>query len=165
MSQQMAPLSARIPADLYTWLATLPLDGATTTSDKLRILLGQLKQQEDILAEPAQAQLWLGERLTPLRQALNRIELQSGQHSDAVTLLLQHSAQLMALLLTSKPNTQQQATELEARLVGQALHMAELLLRQGLGPQHACYDPDVIHQGIGGIVALAALYPTSRSET
>ncbi|MDC7718787.1 hypothetical protein PQU95_16425 [Vogesella sp. DC21W] len=165
MSQQMAPLSARIPADLYTWLAALQLDGATTTSDKLRILLGQLKKEEDILADPAQAHVWLGERLYPLRQALNRIELQSGQHSDALTLLLQHSTQLMALLLASQPHTQAQATELEAQLVSHTLRMAELLLRQGLGPQHASYDPDVIHQGIGGIVALAALYPTPRSET
>ena len=165
MSQQMAPLSARIPADLYTWLAALQLDGATTTSDKLRILLGQLKKEEDILADPAQAHVWLGERLYPLRQALNRIELQSGQHSDALTLLLQHSTQLMALLLASQPHTQAQATELEAQLVSHTLRMAELLLRQGLGPQHASYNPDVIHQGIGGIVALAALYPTPRSET
>lgn len=165
MSQQMAPLSARIPADLYTWLAALQLDGATTTSDKLRILLGQLKKEEDILADPAQAHVWLGERLYPLRQALNRIELQSGQHSDALTLLLQHSSQLMALLLASQPHTQAQATELEAQLVSHTLRMAELLLRQGLGPQHASYNPDVIHQGIGGIVALAALYPTPRSET
>lgn len=165
MSQQMAPLSARIPADLYTWLAALQLDGATTTSDKLRILLGQLKKEENILADPAQAHVWLGERLYPLRQALNRIELQSGQHSDALTLLLQHSTQLMALLLASQPHTQAQATELEAQLVSHTLRMAELLLRQGLGPQHASYNPDVIHQGIGGIVALAALYPTPRSET
>lgn len=165
MSQQMAPLSARIPADLYTWLAALQLDGATTTSDKLRILLGQLKKEENILADPAQAHVWLGERLYPLRQALNRIELQSGQHSDALTLLLQHSTQLMALLLASQPHTQAQATELEAQLVSHTLRMAELLLRQGLGPRHASYDPDVIHRGIGGIVALAALYPTPRSET
>lgn len=165
MSQQMAPLSARIPADLYTWLAALQLDGAATTSDKLRILLGQLKKEEDILADPAQAHVWLGERLYPLRQALNRIELQSGQHSDAVTLLLQHSTQLMALLLASKPHTQAQATELEAQLVNHTLHMAELLLRQGLGQQHASYDPGVIQQGLGGILALAALYTTPRSET
>lgn len=165
MSQQMAPLSARIPADIYTWLAALQLDGATTTSDKLRILLGQLKKEEDILADPAQAHVWLGERLYPLRQALNRIELQSGQHSDALTLLLQHTTQLMALLLASQPHTQAQATELEAKLVSHTLRMAELLLRQGLGPQHASYDPGVIHQGIGSIVALAALYTTPRSET
>eukprot|EP01036_Dinobryon_divergens_P043746 gene43746-58299_t len=35
----MEPLSARIPSDLYLWLAQLQVDGATTNSDKLRVLL------------------------------------------------------------------------------------------------------------------------------
>jgi len=43
----MEPLSARIPSDLYLWLAQLHVEGATTNSDKLRILLSQLKRQHD----------------------------------------------------------------------------------------------------------------------
>lgn len=165
MSQQMAPLSARIPADIYTWLATLQLDGATTTSDKLRILLGQLKTNDDILTDPAQAHAWVCQQLHPLRQAINHIETQTGQHSDAVTLLLQHSTQLLALLLTSRPHTLAQATELETRLVSHALQMCEVLLRQGLGKQNASYNPYVITQHIEGILALATLYTTPRSKT
>ena len=43
----MEPLSARIPSDLYLWLAQLQVEGATTNSDKLRVLLGQLMRQHD----------------------------------------------------------------------------------------------------------------------
>ena len=46
-SVSMEPLSARIPSDLYLWLAQLQVEGATTNSDKLRVLLGQLKRQHD----------------------------------------------------------------------------------------------------------------------
>ena len=42
----MEPLSARIPSDLYLWLAQLQVEGAATNSDKLRVLLGQLKRQQ-----------------------------------------------------------------------------------------------------------------------
>src|SRR6185436_18754318 len=38
----MEPLSARIPSDLYLWLAQLRVEGATTNSDKLRVLLNHL---------------------------------------------------------------------------------------------------------------------------
>src|SRR5215217_3446124 len=66
----MEPLSARIPSDLYGWLAQLQVEGATTNSDKLRVLLGQLKRQHDGAFDYVAAHAWARDMTARLREAL-----------------------------------------------------------------------------------------------
>ena len=69
----MEPLSARIPSDLYLWLAQLQVEGATTNSDKLRVLLGQLKRQHDGAFDYVAAHAWTRDLTARLRDSLVRI--------------------------------------------------------------------------------------------
>lgn len=66
----MEPLSARIPSDLYLWLAQLPVEGATTNSDKLRVLLSRIKRQHDGAMDYPTAHSWARDIAAPLRDAL-----------------------------------------------------------------------------------------------
>jgi predicted DNA-binding protein len=43
----MIPVSGRLPEELYQWLSTLSLEGATTVSDRIRIAVATLKRLHD----------------------------------------------------------------------------------------------------------------------
>src|SRR5687767_9008381 len=99
----MEPLSARIPSDLYLWLASLQVDGATTNSDKLRVLLGQLKRQYDGAFDYVAAHAWARDMTGRLREALVRTEGAAGRHSEVLNALLDHATASLALVVSHAP--------------------------------------------------------------
>ena len=152
----MEPLSARIPSDLYLWLAQLQVEGATTNSDKLRVLLGQLKRQHDGAFDYVAAHAWARELTHRLREALVRIEGQEGRHSEVLGQLVEQVTTLMALVLSHAPAPAEEATRLEDALVRRAALLGESLLRQATtGAAHA-FDPEVVKRHLRPTVELAS---------
>lgn len=151
----MEPLSARIPSDLYLWLAQLQLEGATTNSDKLRILLGQLKRQHDGSIDYVAAHAWARDLMGRLREALVRAEGSTGKHSEVVSLLLEHVTSMVALAVSQAPTTATDASKFEEALVRRAFAMCETLLRQGTTPDAAAYDPTVVRRYMSPTIELA----------
>ena len=152
----MEPLSARIPSDLYLWLAQLQVDGATTNSDKLRVLLGQLKRQHDGAFDYVAAHSWARELTHRLREALVRIEGAEGLHSEVLGALIEQVTTLMALVISHAPASAEEATKLEDALVRRAALLGESLLRQATtGAAHA-FDPGVVRRHLGPTVELAS---------
>ncbi|MBL8331095.1 MAG: hypothetical protein JNJ71_19820 [Rubrivivax sp.] len=152
----MEPLSARIPSELYLWLARLPVEGATTNSDKLRVLLGQLKRQHDGAFDFATAHAWargLGGRL---REALVRLEGESGQHSEVLTLMQDHVTAMLALQISHAPADAADAAKLEDALVRRAFAMSEALLRQATTTAAPAFDPGVVRRHAAATIELAA---------
>lgn len=152
----MEPLSARIPSDLYLWLAQLQVEGATTNSDKLRVLLSQLKRQHDGAFDYVAAHGWARELTHRLREALVRIEGQEGRHSEVLGQLVEQITTLMALVISAAPADGAEATRLEDALVRRAALLGESLLRQATtGSAHA-FDPEVVRRHLGPTVELAS---------
>ncbi|PTT90547.1 hypothetical protein DBR42_05640 [Pelomonas sp. HMWF004] len=158
----MEPLSARIPSDLYLWLAQLQVDGATTNSDKLRVLLGQLKRQHDGAFDYVAAHGWARELTHRLREALVRLEGSEGRHSEVLNLLVEQVTALMALVISSAPATVDDAARLEDSLVRRAALLSESLLRQASTAGAHAFDPEVVRRHLAPTVELAsALNPAS----
>lgn len=152
----MEPLSARLPSDLYLWLAQLQVEGATTNSDKLRVLLGQLKRQHDGAFDYVAAHGWAREMTHRLREALVRIEGQEGLHSEVLGQLVEQVTTLMALVISAAPATAAEATRLEDALVRRSALLGESLLRQATtGAAHA-FDPEVVKRHLGPTIELAS---------
>lgn len=151
----MEPLSARIPSDLYLWLARLEVDGATTNSDKLRVLLGQLKRQHDGAVDYAAAHAWLGDLTCPLRSAMVRIAGESGQTSELLGVLVEHLVSGLALVVSQVPLQQSDAARLEEALVRRVFAMCDSLLRQAVTAHAAAYDPAVVRRFMGPTIELA----------
>lgn len=152
----MEPLSARLPSDLYLWLAQLQVEGATTNSDKLRVLLGQLKRQHDGAFDYVAAHGWAREMTHRLREALVRIEGQEGLHSEVLGQLVEQVTTLMALVISAAPATAAEATRLEDALVRRSALLGECLLRQATtGAAHA-FDPEVVKRHLGPTIELAS---------
>ena len=154
-SLSMEPLSARIPSDLYLWLAQLQVEGATTNSDKLRVLLGQLKRQHDGSLDFAAAHAWARDLTGGLRDALARIEGQGGGHSEVMNLLLDHLTGSLALVMGTPPGTPEEAGRLEDALVRRAFSLTEGLLRQGTTAQARAHDPQVVQRHLPTTLELA----------
>jgi hypothetical protein len=149
----MEPLSARIPGELYLWLAELKVEGATTNSDKLRVLLQQLKRQHDGAFDFVAAHAWAREMTHRLRESLVRIEGQEGKHSEVLAQLLDHITTLMAQVLSAAPEDGAAAAKLEDALVRRSALMTETLLRQRLGAQ--VLDPEVLERHLATTLTLA----------
>jgi len=152
----MEPLSARIPSDLYLWLAQLQVEGATTNSDKLRVLLGQLKRQHDGAFDYVAAHAWSRDLTARLRDALVRTEGQSGRHSEVLSALLDHLTTSLAMAISQVPADEAAAAKLEDTLVRRAFALCEALLRQATTTSAAAYDPAVVRRHVAATIELAA---------
>lgn len=152
----MEPLSARIPSDLYLWLAQLQVEGATTNSDKLRVLLGQLKRQHDGAFDFVAAHAWSRDLVGRLRDALVRVEGTSGRHSEVLNAVLDQLASTLALAISQTPLDAAQAAQLEDAMVRRAFALAEALLRQGLTDEAVAYDPAVVKRHMPATIQLAS---------
>jgi hypothetical protein len=161
----MEPLSARIPSDLYVWLAQLQIDGAMTNSDKLRVLLGQLKRQHDGALDYMAAHTWARDLTTRLREGLVRIESETETRSEIVSLLLEHFTALLALVVSQSPATEADARKFEDALVRRVFGLGETLLRQGITPDAAAYDPAVVRRHCGKTVELVTNLQLLKGST
>jgi hypothetical protein len=160
----MEPLSARIPSDLYLWLAQLQVEGATTNSDKVRVLLGQLKRQHDGALDYVAAHAWARDLMGGLRESLIRAEGRTGRHSEVVSLLLDHLTSMLALVVSQAPPSEGDATKFEEALVRRTFAMVDTLLRQGTSSYAAAYDPTVVRRLIGPTIELTMNLQTSKGS-
>lgn len=152
----MEPLSARIPGDLYLWLAQLQVEGATTNSDKLRVLLGQLKRQHDGAFDYVAAHAWARDLTGRLRDTLVRIEGRGAGHSHVMSAMVDHTTAALAHMVSQAPVDESEAAKLEDVLVRRTFALCETLLRQATTKSAASYDPTVVRRHMAGTLALAA---------
>lgn len=157
----MEPLSARIPSDLYLWLAQLRVEGAATNSDKLRVLLTQLKRQHDGAFDYVAAHAWARDLTGRLREALVRVDGASGTHSELLATLLEHFTATLALVVSQAPEDLDAARRLEDTLVKRSFAQSEALLRHATIPAAAAYDPSVVRRHLAGTLALASSLTTA----
>lgn len=154
-SPSMEPLSARIPSDLYLWLAQLKVEGATTNSDKLRVLLSQLKRQHDGAFDFVTALAWCRDQASRLRDSLAALDNRSATHSEVLALSLDHICHAMALLVSAEAGTPEQAAQLEDALVRRNFALTEGLLRQAMTAKAAAFDPEVVRRHMDTTLQLA----------
>jgi len=154
-SNTMEPLSARIPSDLYLWLAQLQVEGATTNSDKLRVLLGQLKRQHDGAFDYVAALAWCRDLTARLRDRLAGLDAETGRHSEVLAQTLEHVSHAMALLVSADLATPEQAAQLEDKLVRRSFALTEAMLRQATTADASAFDPLVVHRHLDTSLQLA----------
>lgn len=153
----MVTVSGRIPDDLYQWFASLKQEGAITNSDKLRLLLGQLKRQHEGSLDYVSALAWFRDVTTPLRVSLSELERDEAMRSEVLLTLLEHLCGLAALLVSSHPRDRKAAIELEESIVRRVFAMTEGLLRQAVTPNAAAFEPKVVRRHSAQTTQLAKL--------
>jgi hypothetical protein len=150
-----------MPEDLSKWFTTLNIDSTLSNDQKLRMLMGQLKKQPEALVDHVSALAWFRELTTPLRQSLSAIERDEKQHSEIVTVLIEHLSALSATLLSSRPSSKEEAASFEASIIRRVFGMTEALLRQAVTPSAAAFDPDVVRRHCDRTIDLAQTLQTT----
>lgn len=158
----MVPISGRLPDDLYEWLSTFLVDGATTISDKMRIAVANLKRMHDGDSDYIDALSMYRDLGRGTRQQIASLERDSGEHSEVLAAIMEHVPALMATLNAAQPKTVEEARHLEDVLVRRTMQLSETLLRQAVTSRAAAYDPQVISKHASRLLELARLIPPTR---
>lgn len=154
-NSSMIPVSGRLPEELYQWLSGLPLEGATTFSDKMREAIATLKRLHDGSTDYVGALAMHRDFVRAAHDQLAAVERDSGTHSEVLASMLEHAPAFSAALQSAHLASLDDARALEAQLVRRALQLAETLLRQMLTAEAAAYDPQVVRQNAGRLIELA----------
>lgn len=163
----MIPISGRLPDELYEWLATFPLEGATTVSDKIRVAVANLKRMQDGDANYIDALTMYRDLGRATREQVAHLERDTGQHSEVLAALMEHLPALVATLHGARLVTVEDAKQLEAVLVRRTMQLAESLLRQAITSKAAAYDARVVTKHSGRLLEMARLLspPPTEQET
>jgi hypothetical protein len=163
------PLSVRLSEDDSAFLAQLELEGAVTSSDKVRglIRLARLRHRrpETFAGALAASHDALGPALRTVREA----EQISDRRSGVVVGLLTCVEEFLALSLAT-PAEMAAAdagamTRHEARLVDCAARMTEQMLRWAVTPSAPAYDPGVVARRLAALNDLMTLITSAVSPT
>ena len=155
-SSTMMPVSGRIPEDLYLWLSTTPLEGASTVSDKLRVAVATLKRLQDGDADYNGALAMHRDLGNNLRRQLAQIEPEHG-HSEVISTVMEHAPAIAAALTSAQVNGLPDARKLEDQLTQRSLQLAESLLRQAVTRQARAYDGQVVSRHAKALIELAEI--------
>lgn len=152
----MVPVSGRIPDDLYQWLSTTPVEGATTVSDKLRVAVATLKRLQDGDTDYNGALAMHRDLISNVRRQLAEMEPQHG-HSEVLSTIMEHAPALAAALTSAQIKSLSDAIKLENQLTQRSLQLAEGLLRQAITRQARAYDGQVVIQNALALIELAQI--------
>lgn len=145
----MVPISGRLPDDLYHWLSTLPMEGATTVSDKIRAAVSTLKRLHDGDSDYMGALAMQRDLAHTTRDQIAELENSSGVYSAVLAAFVEHVPALIATLNSAQVPDINAARQLEDQLVRRTFQLAEALLRQAVTPNAVAYDERVVHKYAG----------------
>lgn len=158
----MVPISGRLPDELYEWLATCPVEGATTVSDKIRVAVAHMKRTHEGNSDYVGALSMYRDLGASTRQNIANLERDTGQHSEVLATLMEHLPALTAALHSARLGSVAEAKQLEDSMVKRSLQLCETLLRQAITTQAAAYDSKVITRNAARLIELAKLIPEAR---
>jgi hypothetical protein len=166
MSSQMQTLSCRLPSEDIAWISALPIAGATTASDKLRALIGQIRRQNEGTLDYSGSVSWLRELIAPFVNALRDLENRHRMHSAAINAIVEWTPVVMATMLSERGigarDAEAKARQLEEALLQRAFQLLTTLMRLGVTRQADCYDPGAIERHLPKVLELAELISAER---
>jgi hypothetical protein len=145
-SSTMVPVSGRLPEPLYQWLSTLPMEDATTVSDKVRVAVSTLKRLHDGDSDYMGALAMQRDLGRTTRDQIAALERAQGVHSAVLAAFSDHLPELIATLNSAHVSNAKEAAELEAQLVRRLFQLTESLLRQAVTAEAAAFDVRVVHK-------------------
>jgi hypothetical protein len=165
MATQMQTLSARVPSEDVEWLATLPMQGASSPSDKLRALIAQMRRQHEGSVDYAAGIAWLRDMLAPCITAIRAFEHHEKEHSELLTTVAEAVPQIMATLISAnglKCDDRARAIELENMVAQRVLQLSASVLRLAVTKEAACYNPAVIDANVSPVIEIAEIVAQTR---
>jgi hypothetical protein len=164
---QMQTISVRISDEDFQWLLSLPEPGAKTPSEKLRALVAKAREQDGGMADYKRCAGWMRGLTQPFTEAIADVDHRYSMHSDLVTAISEGVPQIMATLITERPegtHANEKAVEAEAALARQCFRLLSGLLRSAITSTPATYDKQVLDDYLPDILEIAEIISTRKER-
>ena len=162
---QMQTISVRISDDDFQWLLSLPEPGAKTPSEKLRALVAKAREQDG--GDYKRCAGWMRGLTQPFTEAVADVDHRYGMHSDLVAAVAEAVPQIMAIMITERPegaHANEKAVEVEAALASERFRLFSGLLRSAITSTPATYDKQVLDDYLPDILEIAEILSTRKER-
>lgn len=170
---QMQTVSIRLPDDDFQWLLSAQ-EAGKTPSEKLRMLVARVRQQESGLSNPDACAEWMRSLVQPMTNTVATWERQHREHSDLMSAVLDAVPRIMAIVLSAQrqhfgasENEGSEAGdlhEIEAALAQQCFRLLTTLLRAAVTSNPAVYDKEAIDRYLPDIVEITEIIATRKEK-
>ena len=164
MTNRTVPLSARISHEDAEFLANLSLEGATTPSEKLRVIVSEARQRYEGMKDYRESLLLYQGALNNAIAASRALEMEHGVHSEVLTRIFEWLPDAMAFT-SAMGNSLNQTSELgelerfEDGMVERCFRLIQSVLQIGLTETCNCYSEDAVSKRLTPVVDLINKMP------
>ncbi len=150
------PFSVRLPSEDAEYVASLQIAGAVTASDKIRHIISDARQRREAQASFSDLVHRFEEEFKPTVDHLRAWERDAKVESEFLHFIADWLSPMCAEIACG-PQSKDDLTSFEARIVRQASKLVEQTVRMAITNDAHCYDPSIIRDGSQRTVELARL--------
>lgn len=167
---RLLPLTARISQDDLEFLSKINVEGARSTGDKVRHIIGEARQRREGQADYNSAFRMLKDMLDPTSNNIRLSENMTGRHSELLDKLLGWLPDIMAYIISSevkpedKDGKKGRLEALEKGLAKKVFLLLESVLRMGITSRSSCYNESIISENLEPLLQLCSIIETSRKN-
>jgi len=174
---QMQTVSIRLPDEDFQWLLSAQEGAGKTPSEKLRMLVARVRQQESGLSNPDVCAEWMRSLVQPMMNAVATWERQHKEHSELMSAVLDTVPRIMAIVLSGQrqpPGPRESGDggermacdlhEIEAALAQQSFRLLTSLLRAAVTTNPAVYDKEAIDRYLPDILEITEIISTRKDK-
>lgn len=140
-------ISSRITQDDAAWLGAVKIEGATTPSDKLRVIIAEARQRREGQQDYRASIRLAHELLSPTWVTVREREHQQQIHSEVVARVMDWMPDLIGYVVshdvrlrTTEGGGDQGMREFESGLTDRVFRLMESILQLGVTERCACFD-------------------------
>lgn len=160
MSGKMVPISTRLRQEDVEFISQLNVAGATTPSDKLRVIIADARRRAEGMQNYASGFQLVQELFAPVRTYIRQAELSTGRHSEMMTRLVDWLPDMVAYLMSTMNRADNDIDEeglkhLEQGATDRVFRLIESVMQMGVTERCPCYDPSAVASRIKPVLELA----------
>lgn len=164
----MVAIGARVPQEDVEFISQLKIEGATTPSDKVRLIIADARRRHQGLDNYDSCLDQMNQMLSQTSRMLRHAELETRSHSEMMSRILEWLPDVMAYLLASKgmlANGQlEEMQALEDGVADRAFRLVESVLQMAVTRHCDCFDKNLITRRIHAVLDLARVIEVARQD-
>lgn len=158
MATKTVTISARIPREDAEFISKLQIHGATTSSDKLRTIIGEARRRQYNKQDYRGCMAVIQDLIGPVSTNIREQEHIQQIHSEIVTRILDWLPDTMAFIMasanTTKDNNEDILTDLENGIADRVFRLMESILQMSVTQHCPCYNDKAIQERVEPILDL-----------
>lgn len=153
-------ISVRVPDKDADYIAKLQIEGAVTSSDKIRAIIRQARKADEHHQSFDGYLFETRERLRAVGQMVKEKEKEQHTHSEFLAFFTDWLGEAYAFLSAAPHEIKAgelKLTELEAGLSDRSFRLMDQIARMGVTSKAPCYDKELISNGFAPLYELTEL--------